>query len=265
MKIFISADIEGVAGVSDWNAATLNNPEYKEACSLMTGEVVAACNGAIKAGFREIYIKDAHGSGRNIIPSQLPDEAVLIRGWSGHPYSMMQEIDNTFHASILIGYHSAAGTTGNPLAHTFRDNITKIVLNDRIASEFQINSLISYLVNVPVAFISGDELICREAKIFNDNIETESVSKGIGASSICLSPVQACKKIEEGVFRALSKDLSNNLKPLPKLFKTEIKYNDPVSAYKASFYPGIKMTDDNSICFKTDDYFEFLRTLKFIL
>ena len=180
MKLYISADIEGIAGVSDWNATSLNSSEFEEARSLMTQEVLAACKGAIKAGCKEIIIKDAHGSGRNIIPSLLPEWVTLIRGWSGHPYRMMQEIDNTFDATVFIGYHSAAGTTSNPLAHTFKKNIAHIKINNDVASEFLINSMISALVNVPVAFLSGDEAICNDAKLFNEKIETVMVTRGKG-------------------------------------------------------------------------------------
>jgi D-amino peptidase len=70
------------------------------------------------AGAKEIVIKDAHATGRNIIASRLPACARLVRGWSGHPLAMVQELDESFDALVLVGYHSKAGTQDNPLAHT---------------------------------------------------------------------------------------------------------------------------------------------------
>ena len=265
MKIFISADIEGIAGVSNWDETSVNRPGYEEARHLMTQEVLAACQGALDAGCKEVVIKDAHGSGRNIISSQLPECVTLVRGWSGHPYSMLQEIDNTFDATIMIGYHSAAGSDSNPLAHTFTSNVAQISLNGELASEFLINALTSTLVDVPVVFVSGDKRICEEARKLNNNIETRFVSQGKGASSICISPKQAYQKIKDGVSKALKNNVSACRVELPEFFELKMKFTDPTSAYRASFYPGMIKNDEQLVTFETNDYFDLLRMLLFII
>lgn len=265
MKLYISADIEGVAGVSHWDATRLNDPEFQEARELMTNEVLAACEAAIDSGFKEIVIKDAHGSARNIISSHLPENTTLIRGWSGHPYTMMQEIDNTFDAALFIGFHSSAGSTNNPLAHTISLNIEYIKINGIYASEFLINLYTASLEDVPVLFLSGDKHICQEAKDISSMIETVSVSEGIGASSICFSPKQSVKKIKDGVTKALTEDFNKCKFTLPKHFKIEIKYNNPSSAYRASFYPGIKEHTGQIINYESDTYLDVLKMFKFVL
>ena len=73
MKVFISADIEGTAGIAHWNEADRTHPDWAEFRALMTGEVVAACEGARAAGATEVVIKDAHDSGRNLLHDRLPD------------------------------------------------------------------------------------------------------------------------------------------------------------------------------------------------
>src|SRR5258705_2267272 len=110
LKVYISADIEGVAGITDWEEARKAQPAYPEFREEMTSEVVADCEGAIAAGATDILIKDAHATGRNIIAARLPDCARLIRGWSGHPLCMVQELDDSFAAVLLLGYHSKAGS-----------------------------------------------------------------------------------------------------------------------------------------------------------
>ena len=90
MKVFISCDIEGVAGITHWDEADRTHDDHKYFRAQMTRELSAACRGALAAGAQEIWVKDAHGSGRNLLPDELPKEVRLIRGWSGHPYCMMQ-------------------------------------------------------------------------------------------------------------------------------------------------------------------------------
>ncbi|MBC8401034.1 MAG: M55 family metallopeptidase, partial [Candidatus Marinimicrobia bacterium] len=98
MKIYISADMEGICGSTNWDEANKDKGDYREFQQQMTAEVVAACEGALAVGADEIMIKDAHATGRNIIAAELPPKTQLIRGWSGHPYSMVQELDESFAA-----------------------------------------------------------------------------------------------------------------------------------------------------------------------
>lgn len=116
MKLFICADIEGTAGIVDWEEARLGTSAHERFAQNMTNEVKAACEGAMKAGTSEILIKDAHGSARNILPAMLPREAKVFRGWARDPYIMMAGIDKSFDAVAMTGCHSEAGCSGNPLS-----------------------------------------------------------------------------------------------------------------------------------------------------
>jgi D-amino peptidase len=264
MKIYISADIEGVTGVSHWDETLKKESDYHEFQEQMTAEVLAACRGALKAGAKEIYIKDAHETGRNIIAAKLPEEIKLIREWSKHPYSMMQELDESFDAVVMIGYHSGAGSQSSPLSHTLTENFSSIKINGKPASEFLINAYTAGLVGVPVVFVSGDKGICDEARSFQERIWTVSVQEGIGASTVSIHPKVAIKKIEDGVEAALLKDMSPLKVKLPPVFKVKIEFRNHVSAYRASFYPGITRLANKTIQFEHKNYFEVLRTLMFI-
>jgi D-amino peptidase len=265
MKIYISADIEGVTGVTHIHDAKKTESDYREFQKQMTAEVTAACEGALKAGAKEIYIKDAHDTGRNLISERLPEHVKLIRGWSGHPFGMMQELDDTFDAVIMVGYHSAAASQTSPLAHTMTDAYSSIKINAKPASEFLINSYTAGLVGIPVVFVSGDKGICDEAQAFNERIWTVSVQEGIGSSTVSVHPHVATKKIEDGVEAALSKDLSRLKIKLPLGFKVKIEFSNHVFAYRASLYPGVTRIGNKTIQFEHKDYFEVLRTLMFIV
>src|SRR5262249_12762624 len=135
MKIFLSADIEGVAGITAPEECDLALPDNKYFQEQMTLEVKAACEGAIEAGATSIWVKDAHWTGRNIVPRALPECVRMVRGWTGHPFSMMAELDTTFSAACFIGYHARAGSGGNPLAHTMSGRVVDMMrINDAPAS-----------------------------------------------------------------------------------------------------------------------------------
>ena len=115
MKIYISVDIEGVAGITHWDEAEKGHADWAEFREIMTRETLAAIDGARAAGATEIWVKDAHDSGRNLITTMLPADVTLVREWSGHPYSMIQELDESFAGLVMIGFHASVGSEGNSL------------------------------------------------------------------------------------------------------------------------------------------------------
>ena len=265
MKIFISADIEGVAGISNWNETTSLDSSSKYFFNQMTKEVNAACIGVNYLPATEIIIKDAHGSGRNINPDMLTENTKVFRDWSMGPMSMMEGLDSSFNAVIFIGYHSGANIEGNPLAHTFSGSYYQYIkLNGKFVSEFDLNSLIASYYNVPVVFLSGDKALCEKAKSDYPNITTVGVSEGFGDGSISIHPSLAIKLIEAGVKKALSKDLSLCKVEMPKKFEFEISFKEAKSAFRASFYTGVEKINAKVVKYVTDDYYEFLRMLMFI-
>jgi len=266
MKIYISADIEGVTGIAHWDETEKSKSDYQKFAKQMTDEVKAACEGAIKAEAKEIWIKDAHDTGRNINADELPQSIRLVRGWSEHPYLMVQELDESFNAILMIGYHSFGGSSSNPLSHTLSSStLNYIKLNGEYASEFLIHGYAAATMGVPVVFISGDEGICKEANKINKNIKTVAVNKGVGNSVISIHPKRAVEKIKEGVELILKGDIDKCRIELPKYFKVELSYKKHVKAFKASFYPGMKQISSTSLVFETDNYFEVLRMLLFVI
>ncbi len=264
MKVFVSADIEGVAGITHWDEANKTHPDYPEFRAQMTRETVAACEGARAAGATEILIKDAHASGRNLLIDKLPEDVRIIRGWAGDPMCMLQELDKSYWAVVMIGYHDAAGTESNPLAHTLSLTPIRIRLNDEPVSEFHIHAYAAALHGVPVAFLSGDAGICAAVKRTNAAIGVVAVKTGYGGSTNSLSPALAVRRIREGVTEALAARRTDKLLKLPDRFKLEISYGDPISAARMSWYPGARHLGDRTIGFETRDYTEVLRMLNFV-
>jgi len=263
MKIYISADIEGVTGVTHWDETDTSKADSAIPREQMTAEVVAACEGALQAGATEIWVKDAHDNGRNIIASKLPHEAKLIRAWAPHPLMMMQELDETFHAAMCIGYHSRAASNTSPLAHTMTGAYVRLTINGQDASEFLINTYSAAMFKVPMIFVSGDKGLCAEVASLNPKIETVAVKEGVGNSTINIHPELSLARIRDGAAKALKSDLSKCLVSLPPHFLVDVQFKQHSKAYNCSFYPGAKLKDPLTVHFEHNNYFEVLRFLFF--
>ncbi len=264
MKIYISADIEGVTGATHWDETEKQHSDYKEFQEQMTVEVVAACEGALNAGATEIWVQDAHDTARNIIAAKLPREVRFVRGWSGHPYMMIQALDDTFDALLLVGYHSQGGRNVNPLAHTITRRLVHIKVNDQFTSELLLKAYAASTLNVPVVFVSGDAGICEQAEALNSHILTVAVKYGVGNSTINIHPHQAVEKIRDSVEAALKKDNSQCNIQLPPHFSIEIRYHRHTDAYRASFFPGAALKAPDTIEFASNDFFDVMRLFLFV-
>ncbi len=263
MKIYISADIEGITDVTHWDETNLDKPDSRAACEQMTAEVAAACEGAVKAGASEILVKDAHWQARNIDHHKLPKEARLIRGWGQEPLMMVQGLDKSFDAVLLVGFHARSGSGGSPLEHTNNPAYIHMKINDLYASEFLVFAYAAAWVGVPVALVTGDVWLAGQVKSVNPHISTVAVKEGIGESTVNIHPDAAIESIREEAGKALKEDLSQCLVKLPEQFKLEIRYKEAHAARRTSFYPGASLVDPFTVTFACRDYFEALRFLFF--
>lgn len=265
MKVYMSADIEGISSTVCWEECMPNDPRYPKAAEQMTREVLAACEGAFAAGAHEIFIKDAHGPGTNIDPFRMPPRTRLSRRWSEHPFSMVEGIDSSFDAAVYVGYHSAAGRDGSILSHTMSRQPLYVKLNGIYASEFMLYSYAAAYVGVPSVYLSGDRQLCQESAALHPCLVTTPVKEGHAFAAVCVPPTEAEGMIRGDIERALRQDLSHALIRLPESFTVEISYKEHVNSAKPSYYPGMKRKDPHTVIFETRDYFEVLRMLQFVL
>jgi D-amino peptidase len=264
-KLFLSADMEGTCGIMHWDETEKNHPDYAYFANQMSREVAAACAGAHEAGYDQVLVKDAHDSARNINPLMLPQYASIIRGWGGHPYSMMLGLDSTFDGVVFTGYHNAAGTDSNPLSHTMVTNVVEFRINGELASELHMNSLTAAREGVPVYAVTGDDGICAWMKEKTPNTVVVPVNFGMGGASRSLHPTEAVERIQEAVKQAVQQPRESCLFPMPEHFHIEVMYREHARAHKLSFYPGVKKTSPRILTFETNDYFEVLRFAHFAL
>lgn len=266
MKVFISADIEGVSGITNWDEARKNQAGYREFQLQMTRETAAACEGAFAAGASEVWVKDAHADAGNLLHEHLPPHVRLIRGWSGHPMLMVQELDESFGCAMFVGYHARAGAGGNPLAHTLSSaRVHRMFIGERPASEFYIHYLAAGLVNVPVVMVAGDATICAEVEATDKAIHTVAVKQAHGPSTINVHPHETIERIRETAEAAVA--ARGSVSPGRATGNTllRIVYKDANYAFGKSFYPGAKLVEPYTVEFASEDYFEILRSLRFLI
>lgn len=265
MKVYLSVDIEGITGVTNWNETILGHNEHKWAAEQMMQETIAACKGAESAGAKEIIIKDAHDSGRNIDLTELPENSILIKGWTSSPESMVAGINESFDACVFIGYHSGNGSDGNPLSHTFdNEKIVYLKVNGELASEFTLNTYLAAYYGVPVVFLSGDKELCNQAKELVPNLETVAVKECEGGATFNINSELACRNIKEGVEKGLLNIEKCKIES-PKEFHVEIRYVEHKDAHRASYYPGVSKVDGYTIEYTAKNIFELMTTRMFIL
>lgn len=267
LKVYISADMEGISGIVHSEQVTAEGHDYNIARKWMAEDVNSAIEGAIEAGAEIILVNDSHGSMRNILPNDLHPKASLISG-SPKPLSMMQGIDSSFSACIFIGYHSKAGTTSSILDHTYSGaSIFSIKINGVEMPELGINALVAGYFNVPVIFVSGDSEVCRQAKsILGDKIVTVAVKEGYGRTSAKLLPMdEARKRIKEGVKLALEK--LNEMKPFkmnpPYNFEIEFLYSS--QAEMAELIPMVKRVSSRSVSYTSKDFIEGFKLMRALI
>ncbi len=267
MRVLISCDIEGTAGIVDWAEAEAGKDSrwYEYFCRQMTREAAAACEGAMAAGATDILVKDAHHTGRNIDPAGLPAGVQINRGWSGGLFSMVAGLSRDYDALALTGYHSCAGSAGNPLAHTMFTGLEELLINGERASEFTIAAYTAGLLSVPVVFVSGDAALCRQARAFLPGITAVPVCAGEGAASTSAHPDVAVEMIREGMRKALSGNRFACHVEMPEYFEVKLRYRNHQVAFDKSFYPGTQQEDEKTLRFESEDYYEVLRFFHFVL
>lgn len=264
-KLFISADIEGTTGITLWDETENGHSRYPYFAEQMTKEVNAACLGAMDAGCADILIKDAHDSACNLIPSMLPEDIRIFRGWGSDIMSMMAGLEKGYDGVFFTGYHSGAGMDTSPLSHTMNGRNNSVYINGIIAPELMLNSLTAAYLGVPVRLVTGDKGLCDWIKAINPNVETVAVSEGRGRGSISIHPHKALRLIREAAQRAMQKDAADCMFHLPPHFHVEISFKEHFRAKSGAAYPGVTQTGATTVTYDADDYMDVLRMLDFVL
>lgn len=266
MKIYISADMEGVVGAVTAQQLGPAGFEYQRFREFMTQEVNAAIEAAFEAGATEIVVSDSHGNGQNLLIEKLPKNIMLIRGFP-RPLMMMQGIDETFDGVIFLGYHSSTTNPQGVRAHTMSSaRLADVRLNNISVPEGGFNAAIAGHFNVPVIMVSGDDAAVKEVTALLGDIEGAVVKWNYGFhSAMTIMPEAAYSLIREKVKKAIGR--IKDFKPYK--LKTPVQLDVRFKNYRPSELLGylsiVERTDAHSIRFMGKDMIETSKFMEFIL
>jgi D-amino peptidase len=265
LKVYISVDMEGVAGTVTADQLLPSGFEYERFRHFMTEETLAAIRAAKEAGAGEIVVSDSHGNGENLLIEEFPKDIRIVRAWPRHG-GMMAGLDSSFSAAMFIGYHASTTNPKGVRAHTFSSaHYARVTLNGNAVTEGEYNAAYAGAKGVPVIFASGDDVAVAEIKSRLGDIETVETKKSLGFHSAeTLTPAASCDKIFAGVKSAFGR--LHDFKPY--VIKTpvtlEITFKNYTPAEMLSYLRSVQRVDSHTIRFvgkdmdEIDDFEEFV-------
>lgn len=266
LKIYISADMEGLAGVVTDAQLGPGGFEYERFREFMTAEVNAAIDAARAAGATEILVSDSHGNGQNLLIDRLPNDVMIVRSWP-RELSMMDGIDESFDGVIFIGYHASTANTRGVRAHTMSSaNVTDLRLNGKSMSEGSLNAAIAGQFGVPVIMISGDDVAVAETQVIVGDMEGAVVKWARGFHSAkTLTPEAAQEVIRTRTASAVSRidEFEPYVLETPIEVELSLKHYQPVELL--GYLPNVERINSHTIRFNAEDMREAIRFLTFVL
>jgi len=241
VKVFLSTDMEGTAGVVDWEQCTGDGPQAEAGRRLLLAEVNAAIEGAIEGGATQVVVNDSHSKMRNLPPDQLAGQASCISG-SHKPLYMMQGLDDGFGACLFISYHGSVGAPAG-MSHTYNPRaVVEARLDGQVVGEAGINSLVAAHYGVPVVLVTGDDSACAETAALIPSIRTAVVKRHVSrVAADSLHPVAARELIREQARAAVAGAAAAPPPALePGVLEVSVRHSDIAEA--ASWVRGVDRT-----------------------
>lgn len=265
LKVYISVDMEGIAGVVTNEQLGPAGFEYQRARQFMTDETLAAIQGARDAGATEILVSDSHGNGQNLLIDQLPDDVRIIRSWP-RPLMMMEGIDSTFAAAVLLGYHSSTGNVRGVRAHTMSSaTLTGVMLNGVEVPEGGMSAALAGHFGVPVVAVTGDDAAVEETRRFTGPVEGAVVKRAISFHSAeTITPKAAQALIRARVRAGIEKRASAKPYVLRGNVTLDLSFKHYRVAEILTYLPNITRTASHSIRFVGRDIIEVSRFVEFV-
>jgi D-amino peptidase len=241
MKVFVSSDMEGTAGVVDWQQCVGDGPEAEAGRKLLLAEVNAAIEGAIAGGATQVVVNDSHSTMRNLPADQLAGKASYLSG-SHKPLYMMQGLDDSFDAVIFVSYHGSVGAPAG-LSHTYNPRaVVEARIDGAVTGEAGINALVAAHYGVPVVLVTGDRCACEETAALIPGVHQAVVKEHVTRlAAHSMHPELARDLIRERAWAAVSVAATAAPPPLdPGVLEVSVRTTDIAEA--ASWVRGVDQT-----------------------
>lgn len=275
MKVLISADMEGVCGVTSWvqvmppeyGSGPSSTVEYERARARLTREVNAAVEGALAAGAEEVIVNEAHNGMRNLVAEDLHPDVRFITG-SDKELGMMQGIQEPGIGAVLfVGYHAKAGTPHAPLAHTWTGYVNDVRFDGRSTGEYGINAAIAGHFGVPVTLVTGDDKAVAQVQAWlGDQVVGVAVKEGYTTfSAIHLHPLRAQERIREGAEAAVRAAASAKPWRMAAGTRVEIDFDHQARTQACLFIPEVERAGERTVAFTAADALAFNQVFRAVV
>lgn len=255
MRVYVSVDMEGCAGIVHREQTDPKGYDYEIARRIMADEANAAVAGAFDAGAEHVVVSDSHGGNgkRNLIPGDLDPRAQLINGVPRR-LGQVEGIDEQYDALLLVGYHTRHGRSG-VLSHTTNGQaVANLWVNDRVVGEIGLNALVAASFGVPTLLVTGDDATVAEGARDCPDAELVTVKWALGRyAARSLHPSVACDAIRAGARAALGRVGRVRAAPPATPVRVRLQFKESGSAESAARQLGCRLDDDDTIAFEAPD------------
>jgi D-amino peptidase len=266
LKIYISADMEGLTGVVTDEQLGPEGFEYGRFRQIMTDEVNVVIEAAREAGATEFLVSDSHGNGQNLLIEQLPDDVQIVRSWP-RELGMMHGIDASFDGVIFVGYHASTSSSSGVRAHTESSAyLTGLQLNGQDVSEGAWNAAVAGQFGVPVILVTGDDAAVEELTAMVGDMEGAVVKKNHGFhSATTLTPAAGLELIRIKTRAAIQRigDFRPHELSGPPVVRFSLKNYQPVELL--AYLRDVKRVDSHTIEYAATDMIDASKFLAFVL
>jgi D-amino peptidase len=254
LKIYISADGEGISGVVSSEEMHQSGREYPRFRQLMTHDVNAAIEGAFDAGATQVVVNDSHWSMLNILYEDLDPRAEIIRGFN-KDLCMVEQIDQQYDAAFFVGYHAKVGHSHGVANETmFGPEMYETRMNGVPVGEMEINAAIAGHFGVPLVMVSGDDLLAKEAIASFGNVETAVVKYAIDRfAARCLSLQKSREIIKESAYNAVKRIKEFKPYVVDGAVELEVEWTSTAECRRASLVPGSYFKSPRIIAYKGEN------------
>ncbi len=266
-SIFISADIEGCAGVASQQALGPGEWEWQAAREWMTGEVAAACEAVLSAGYDEVIVADGHGNAQNLMPERLPPRTRLVRSWP-RPLLQMEGVQEpSVEGCFFIGFHNGVQGHGGILAHTYHGGaIRDLRVNGESASEGYFNAALAGELGKPVLLVTGDDAACGDAARYAPQAVTCPVKTAIGwRAQTAMTPVEACEAIGSAAAAALDGGSGHTPFVIPAPVEIEVEMTTRVAAEMLGYLRAVEPVGPYTIRTVCESMREAMQFVSFLI
>jgi len=265
VKVYVSVDMEGIAGVVHTDQTRRSGNDFDKARRWMTAEASAAVAGSFDGGATAVLVNDSHGDMRNLLLDELDPRAEVISG-ALKPMSMVEGAGPGIGAALFVGYHAGAGSRAGILDHTYYGAVVAgCRVNGRDWNEAAINAAVCGTHGIPVALVTGDATACAQARELLGEVDTVVVKEAISRyAARTIAPSLACTRIREAAAAAVRRAVAGGLRPFtpPPPHQLEIDFANSGCADAAEMVPGTRRVNGRTCAYQAGDAATLIQVIR---